>query len=516
MRKTGAGGIAKANRCLSVALVLLPLLFFLVAYLAYGPYWDVVAHYLNGKTIVSLIGGNVNPLHVLSGENGYNLRYYFESYRAPVEYLLFAALSTVFKNPILPYFVVAYALLLFAILKLSEETRMDMTFLLLLFVNASVVFFWFMVNGEEVLSIIFAIFGIIYLLRDRPVSGAFFALSAMGKYPALILLPMVFLLTTRKKMAYGVALELLALLPFLAFNYLLYGFPAATLALSLQDSVASIIPAAISWSAMLDVFGYLLAFLAIVLLFARFYRKKAVRLPRFDIRKMSRTELVLAALLALSFVDFLLTATYHNTVTQVRYSYLLLFSLILIAAYALNPTVKGDERLKLALLCFGVLAFAATVLATCYFAGNGAAQYNYDNPDSIYSNASAALGRLGYGDYRVVSNAWLPLLYSGVNAYSPFASPEYYNASVSRVSSLINSTGGGATGSVLENILGYTLNTANQNSFPRYDSDTYPILVFKHTGVSQDEILNLNSSSVLYDGPDFYVLAPKNVTCYRS
>jgi hypothetical protein len=511
-----AGGAAKANRILSAALVLLPVLFFLAVYLVYGPYWDVVAHYFNGRTLVNLIGSNVSPLHVLSGENGYNLRYYFESYRAPAEYLLFALLSIAFENPILPYFLVAYALLLFSVLRLSEEAGMDRTLLLVLFVNASVIFFWFMVNGEEVLSIIFAIFGIIYLLKDRPVSGAFFALSVMGKYPALILLPMVLLLTTRKKMAYGVALELLALLPFLAFNYLLYGFPAATLALSLQDSAASIIPAAISWSAMLDVFGYLLAFLAIVLLFARFYRKKAVRLPRFGIRKMSRTELVLAVLLALSVLDFLLTATYHDAVTQVRYSYLLLFSLILIVAYALSPTVKGDEKLKLALLFFGVLAFAAAVLAACYFAGNSAAHYNYDNPDSIYSNASAALGRLGYGGCRAVSNAWLPLLYAGIDAYSPFASQEYYNASVSKVSALTNSTGGSAPGSVLESILSYTLDTVNQNSFPRYDSDTYPIVVFRYTGVSPGKILNLNSSSVLYYGPDFYILAPKNVTCYRS
>ena len=465
--------MAKANRILSVALALLPVLFFLAVYLVYGPYWDVVAHYLNGRTLVNLMGGGVNPLHVLSGENGYNLRYYFESYRAPAEYLMFALLSAAFENPILPYFLVAFAVLLFSILRLSEETGMDRTLLLVLFVNASVVFFWFVVNGEEVLSVIFAIFGTIYLLKDRPVSGAFFALSAMGKYPALILLPMVFLLTTRKKIAQGVALELLALLPFIAFNCLLYGSPAATLALSLQDSVASSIPAAISWGAMLDVFGYPLALLALVLAFVTLYRKKAVRLPKFSIRKMSRTELVLAALLALSAADFLLTAVYHDTVTQARYSYLLLFSLILIVAYALSPAVRGDERLRLALLGFGVLTFAAVILAACYFPGN-AARYNYNNPDSVYSNASAALGRLGYGGCRVVSNAWVPLLYSGVDAYSPFASPEHYDAA------------------------------------------TYPIVVFNNTGVSPSEIRNLGSSDVIYGGQDFYILAPKNVTCYRN
>jgi hypothetical protein len=517
MRKTGAGGIAKANRCLSVALVLLPLLFFLVAYLTYGPYWDVVAHYLNGKTIINLIGGNINPLHLLSGENGYNLRYYFEPYRAPVEYLLFAALSTVFKNPILPYFIVAYALFLFAILKLSEEARMDMALLLLLFVNASVVFFWFMVNGEEILSIIFAILGIVYLIKDRPVSGLFFALSVLGKYPALVLLPMVFLLTTRKKIVSGIAFELLALLPFFAFNYLLYGFPITTLFLSFQASAASYIPAAVSWGAMLDVFGYPLAILIIVVTFVRLCRKNAIKTPNLGFRKMDRTERILAVLLVLSVVDFFLTALYHDAVTQTRYGYLLLFSLILILAHALSPIVRADERLRLVLLCFGMLAFATVILTTAYGLNNGVAHYyNYDNPDSIYSNASAVLDGLGYGNCRVVSNAWVPLLYLNVDAYSPFASPEHYNASISQVFAITNSIKVGASAPLLESATNNTLEIVNQNSFPRYDSDAYPIIVFKHTGVSPGLIVNLNSSSVLYDGPDIAVLAPMNVTCYRS
>jgi uncharacterized protein YuzB (UPF0349 family) len=517
MKKADTDRIAKVNKFLSVALILLPILLFLLVYFLFGPYWDIISHYLNGRTIINLVGSNVNPLHVLSGENGYSLLYYFESYRAPISYLLFASLSTVFKNPILPYFIVAYALFLFSILEFSKETKIERSILLLLFINSSVIFFWFMVNGEEILSIIFAIFGTIYLIKDRPVSGLFFALSVLGKYPALVLLPMAFMLTTRKKMISGLVLELLVMLPFLAFNYLLYGNPIATFVISFYASSSSNISAAISWDAMLNVFEYLLAFSIAALAFAKFYQKRVIKIPSLSFKKLNRTERIFAVLLVLSVADFFLTALYHDAITQTRYSYLLLFSLILIASYVLTPLLKDNEKLKLLLLCFGVLAFAAACLATFYSLNNSTVYYyNPNNPNSVYSNVSSVLNGLGYGNCRVISNAWVPLLYSNTDAYSPFVSPEYYSQVVSKAYALINSTKGGILGHIIEEIVNNTIIIGNQNTFPRYDSDMYPIVEFRYIGVSPYQILNLNSSRVLYNGSDFVVLAPKNVTCYRN
>lgn len=480
--------IIRMKKPLLLFLLLSPIFVFGSSYFLFGPYWDVIAHHLDGRTLSNLVNGKINPLVVLTGEHGNNLSYYFESYRAPVSYLIFAILNPVFKNFLFPYYIILYLILLIGILVLSKELKINRNLLIILFLGPAIIFYWFMGNSEEALGIGFALLAIAYLIKDKPNSGIFFGLSVLGKFPSLILLPMIFLLTTRLKITKAILLEILTLLPLLLFSFVLYGNPISIFLLSFSASTSSQIPTAIYLNSLANIFGYILLIYFVVALFVVLVQKKKVRNLNLRLGFKNRTERIITVLLILALIDFLLTGLYHDSFTQTRYGYLLTFASIIAVSYSLNDSVKSSERLQLILVSIGIIIFLGFSIFMFYnLDTHQVYYYNPSNPISIYQNASNVLERMGYQGCRIVSNAWIPFLYANVNAYSPFSLPEYYKQ------------------------YGYKPSNSSMDN-----GDYYPIVIFKQIGVSPSLILDANSSMIVYNNSAFMILLPRNAICYAN
>ncbi len=131
------------------------------------------------------------------------------------------------------------------------------------FANSYIIYFLFVPNGGEGFSIIFVLLALVYLLRKKSVSGLFFGLAGLAKYPSLILFPLVLFLGDKKKILKAIAFEILTVLAWGAIDYFLYGIPFYSYFES--AAAAGIIsgPSVISILAVVQVLAYPIGFAAI-------------------------------------------------------------------------------------------------------------------------------------------------------------------------------------------------------------------------------------------------------------
>jgi hypothetical protein len=80
-------------------------------------------------------------------------------------------------------------------------------------------------NGSEVLALGLALLSIGYAVQKQYKAGLWASLAGLAKYDALIMTPLVFLLGDRKNMAKAIALAVLVAIPWLVFNFVLFGSP---------------------------------------------------------------------------------------------------------------------------------------------------------------------------------------------------------------------------------------------------------------------------------------------------
>jgi hypothetical protein len=496
---------------LLVAIALIPIFIIYSIIHFSGPLWDITVRYLQGRTLVNAIVNHVSLKTALNGDFTNNLLYYFEPYREPLSIPIFAFLDLFFKNPIFPYIVIIYILFLFTLYKLSKELNLDKLIVFSVFVNSYIIYFLFVPNGGEALSIISVFIALLFLLRKKPISGLFFGIAALAKYPSIFLFPLVLFLGDRKKILEAIILELLTVLIWGGIDYFLYGIPFYSYFASIAASGVTGGPISISAIVLLKVLIYpvIFAILGIVILLLVKKRKKL----NF---KLDYTSKIMITFVILSAVCYVAIIGHTDPISQGRYGYLLAVSLLLSAAMILNYVIKQKQILKY-VIAICVIILLLYVLYATYVKYNtiAVAYYNPDNPNSIYVHAGNTLGMLGFAQCRFISNTWVPMIYSGYYAYPP---TQYIYAKANPQSvRFTNNT-----------ILNYISNTANniiQEWNPNYsaiyksylqEQERYPILIFNYDGVPASLVINLNSSKLVYADQNISIYLPQNVTCYKG
>ncbi len=471
---------------LLVALLGATILYALVT--VYGPPWDLIVRYLNGKTLFNLFAYNINPPAAFAGEFSNNLLFYFEPYREPLSMPIFAFLDIFFTNPIIPYLLVVYLGFLFAIYKLGKELGIHNLIIFSAFVNSYVLFFLFFVNGGEALCMVFVLLALVYLFRKSPVSGLLLGLAVIAKYPAVILLPIVLLLGDRKKITTAVILELIPIVLWGAFDYFIYGIPFYSYFASLSASNITSGASAIYLSSVAAVIAYPLLFALAGLALLRI-KKQRVKI------KMDYTTKILASLIVLSSIGYFVTLPHNDPITQARYGYIFSIALLIPATMLLSTAAKKAAWVRYAAAILSIIVLGCCAYLILVQSSNWpTAYYNPLKTNTLYSQAGAELSTLGFNGCRFISNAWVPMIYDGYDSYSPFIL--YTNSSITPFIVHLSQAEG----------LNYTAYLTEQRE--------YPIIAFKYIGVQNSFILNINQSEVAYSSANFTIYLPENAACY--
>ena len=499
----------KGEQVLLVLLCIIPILIFCTVIHFAGPQWDITVRALSGHAMVNFFTHHVNLQTAFGGEAYYgsdNLLYYFEPYREPLSTLIFALLSLVSDHTVLPYLILLYLFYLFAVYKLSKELGLKYLVAFSIMLNSYVVYFLFVPNGGEGLSIILVLMGLVYLLRKRPGSGLFFGLASLAKYPSIILFPLVLLLGDRKKIAEALALEAAMVALWGVIDYVIYGIPFYSYLESIGSSGIVSGASVISLSAMLQVFGYPLLFLSIGVAVIFYLNKSKLKIG------LDYKGKVILGMILLSGICYLIIVPHNDPFTQARYGYLISVALLIAAALVMEAAVEKKEKLKYLISLLAILLLAYALYNTYVSLNNPSGiYYNSNNLESIYVHAGTVIGGLGFGECRFISNAWVPMIYAGYDSYSPFI---LYNSNGTTF--IVNQTLGklgiptkGWIDDIMKQYFAHNVTYAAQEA-------RYPILIFDHTGVPISTVPGLNHTRQVYSDQNMSVYLPANATCYQK
>ncbi|MEM0087060.1 MAG: glycosyltransferase family 87 protein [Candidatus Micrarchaeaceae archaeon] len=461
------------------ALLLLGLIMLAFIYHVNGPEWDLIAHYLNSKSIAN---AGIYANAALATNNYGTIEaagIYFEDFRAPLSSLVMLPLTLLnSRYALLGYVMLVYLLLIWASTYLADALGMNRLVTYAAFLSPYLLYFGFIVNGTEALSAALLLFGLGLISKRSSYAGILFGLAALAKYPAMIFFPLLFLLRKPKKIFYAFLLEAIVILPWLLFNYDVFGNPLASYMNAFD--IALITPfEPLYLGTILSVFWYpaLLCTIAILLFYMLRFRLKPRMREKIFIPKSMAGEIVIG-FLVISIVEFMLVGWHYDVFSQSRFGYLSYFGVSLAAAYMLSRINKIHRRiygLNLGNLPFVVAAICFIVLAYYAFAFHSSmayynyALYNTNGAASVFSYAKSELYALGYGNCSVISNAWVPMKYVGVNAYMP----QYYGI----------------------------------------DESQYVVVSFKNVNVKPKISGYINESRPVFESKYFEILVPKNLTC---
>ena len=473
--------VKQADIWLHVAIGVILILSAALLYLIYainGPSWDLIVHYFNAKAVFSALNAIAsNKAEIIAHITAQSDSSYYENFRAPLSAFVMMLMLPFDSNPITPYLVLLFIGLAAAVWYASKGLGLDMLVLYALVFNPYTMYYTFIFNSTEALSMIFALLGIALVAKKSIYAGAALGIATLAKYPMAIFLPLLLLLGKQRKILYSAVLAFLMVLPWLAFNYIMFGNPMMSYLQSFSTAIGSSIKhTGFLPAALINVLGYPLAVAAIACIayLIEMARRGRRTIPHFS---LNSANILVLSILGLAIIEFLFTGGRYGVFVQSRFGYILALATEISAAYAITKMQQsagktpGKAQIRINLIV-GLIAIIVLSYAVWWYynASNYQSSYYY-NPtlsNSLYSNAKAELAALGYGNCRVITNAWPYMRYLGVYAYMPF----YENATEMH----------------------------------------YPILAFSRIG-PQGIILNINSSKEIYANANFSIYLPSSSIC---
>ncbi|MGC8586050.1 MAG: hypothetical protein ACP5K5_00695 [Candidatus Micrarchaeia archaeon] len=465
-----ASSYKRLSNSLAIAIIVMIFALLIVEYLYYGPEWDLIAHYLNAK---SILNGAFYTCFFTTRciYNVDNSAIYFEPFRAPLSSAIIAIFIIVFKG----YAIIAYlcfVLLLFiaSIYFIAKYMELDALLAIALFATPFMLLYSLLSNGTEMLSLSFALLGMALLARKSPASGLLFGIASISKYIMLILFPLLLLLYKPKKIAIGLLLFFVPIIPWLIVSKIALGGYFASYFEIYSIASSSIFSKGISTYALGAIFASSAALGATafaVMLFAD--RLKNAKKLFAKIAKNENFKIAVA-FLALSALSYVAIAYKKDVFTQMRFGYALHGALSLAIAVPLSMLAKNK---KYNIMPLAIAAVLILIIGYNFYHLYSIFPYkpalSVRNP--VFESAINELNALGYGNCNVVSNDWIYMLYFGAHAFSPFS-----------------------------------------------NFTSYPIVVFYNNTASTSPsfIKNLALSTPIYKSSNYSIMLPLNFSCVTA
>lgn len=380
----------KYRKYLVVAYLILSIIFFIIQFNLINN-WDMLVRILNGNYLF---------------HNGQ----YFEYQRALLESTVIGLLAFAFGSYAVYAFIALFSVIFFiALLLFSRAFKVEYVLLLGIVLNPFLLYYGIK-NGSEIPLYAFLILFVSMIKLKRPIAGMFFALAFVSKYDAVMFLPLaLFLIDKRileslKRIGLFIGILLVSLLPFFAYNLILYHNPLFTFEFAFSQSSAQNLILGPGMTNIANVYGGFLELVvfvpivAFILLFNRDVLK--------EIKQRKRELALLAAAAAIALVIYLMASgLYVGGLGYFR--------------FFLGPTLflslLSALFLKRGALLFTLIFFAISIL----LAYNILYAQQFGTPTMQIEVSSAR--SLLYATYNttnctVQSNNWVYLDYHGISA----------------------------------------------------------------------------------------------------
>jgi len=179
-------------------------IYFIIQYLFVFS-WDFISYVLNAKYWFA---------------NGL----YFEVFRPPLASFIIGLFGFIFGYPLAEIMFIIFTNILFLIACtfLANELKFDKHIFYLLFFTYFVLFYG-LINGTELLSIAFLLFGIYYILKNKWISGMFIGLSALTRYTGIVFGVLLLFHKSIKNKIYALILFCLSFIPWFIYNKIEFG-----------------------------------------------------------------------------------------------------------------------------------------------------------------------------------------------------------------------------------------------------------------------------------------------------
>jgi hypothetical protein len=392
MEKNNFWKLVKENKIILVLFLLSTLYFIYQQYMAFS--WDFSVYVLNAKHFF------------ISG-------WYFEPMRPPLMPLILGVLSIFgWKASEYIFVILVSAAFAYSSVRLAKVLKFNP----IAFYALSLSVYLFtkgLVNGTELLSIVFLELFIVYILENRSSSGLFLGLAALSRYTMVAFFPIAFFHFNIKKIIKSFVLFALVLSPWFIYNYLRFGNFFTSFADQYANNI--LFRGYIHQSVNIIDFIYAQNFLIpffIVGLLAVLYK-----LWKYSLANRSKLKRIISYCKAEIMMLFILVYSVYSycnvPIKDARY----LFTLVLPTAYfayigiqrlikmtRLNRR-KAQSIVLIALVIFG-LNFAGIMLIEIFDAKR------HERP-FVYQEAISKMDELGIGNCSLMSNAWVMLEYLG-------------------------------------------------------------------------------------------------------
>jgi len=179
-------------------------IYFIIQYLFVFS-WDFISYVLNAKYWFA---------HGL----------YFEIFRPPLASFIIGIFGVILGYPLaeIAFIIFANFLFLIACTLLANELKFNRYVFYLLFFSYFVLFYG-LINGTELLSIAFLLFGIYFILRNNWISGFFIGLSALTRYTGIVFGVLLLFHKGIKNKIYALILFSLTFIPWFVYNKIEFG-----------------------------------------------------------------------------------------------------------------------------------------------------------------------------------------------------------------------------------------------------------------------------------------------------
>ncbi len=461
---------------LIIGLAVLFLFILVLSYHFSGPAWDVIVHYLNAKSYLNNRFSQKDFFNI--DINGWEIQqntFYIEPIRDAMPSAIFVPLILIFHNPILPYTIILYFIFVISIWFFSKALKFDKLLSYCLILSPFFIYFSLLANSAEVLSVSFLLITLGFLYKKSPISGLFLGLAALSKYPNLIFLPLLLFAGNRKKIVAAYSLFILITIPWFAFNYIYYGNPLYAYLGSVSLNVTTSGPISI------PVFPFLIGLfvpLVYLLIGLRDKFKGNLKLFQNEVKtRLMESEFTKIAILfsCLAILGYFIIALHTDYFGQIRYSYLIYTSATLFALIILQKEIKKNPKILKDIVIAAFLLLVISFIVFYLEAVPYLSKVNVNSNSSVIRSSIFELDSLGYQGCRVESNSWPYLIFLNQSAYSPL----FLNNTV---------------------------------------ATEYPIIIFKlpNLGVNPSYFWNINQSKLVYNGTNFSIFLPKEVTCIKG
>ena len=406
--------------------------------------------------------------YVLNAEYWFQNGNYFEPLRPPLMPFIIGIFSFLGSRTAEFIFIILTSLLLFySSIKLAKSLNFNET----AFYAISLNFYLLgkgLINGTELLSLAFLELFVAFLIQNKSISGLFLGLSAVSRYTALVLFPLIILHLKIKKVVKSLIIFTIPILIWLIYNYYKFG----NLFTSIADQYANNIlfreylRQQIKLIDFIFTINILIPFLITGIIVSIYYITKKIKENNKLLQKIEslKVEIIFFILLIFSLYNYI-----NTPIKDARYLFTILLPAFYFSYLALdfivNKLNKKEILVKAALIIF-TISIILLLIPT---------PLTIRESTSHYYSAIEKIEELNLTHCSIKTNSWVFINYISDKSTSPLPRYEIVNKTI---------------------------------------KEKHILVMFKNVGEPEyiKNITFINSLPIIYNNSDYHIIGENNCT----